>query len=271
LPGASDHHGEDLKLLKDLGKEAGDIAMRWFGNDPQVWMKQGQSPVSEADFAVDQFLKRELMLARPDYGWLSEETDDNPERLAAQRVFVVDPIDGTRGFIAGSRQWCISLAVVEEGRPNAAVLECPALQETISATAGRGAWCNNDRLAHSAGAADLSLRVIGPRSLQRQMDRDLDRPLEQLPFVPSLAYRIAMIALGYADLAMARANAKDWDIAAADLIVREAGACLTGLSGDVPHYNNEDVRHGALIACPQGDHKEMLDLATKAMNKAGYN
>ena len=106
----------DLELLTDLGKEAGEIALKWFRQDPQVWMKEGQSPVSEADFAIDQFLQKELMAARPDYGWLSEETDDNRERLQAERVFVVDPIDGTRGFIAGSDQWCISIAVVERGR-----------------------------------------------------------------------------------------------------------------------------------------------------------
>ena len=104
MPEARNEYADDLELLKDLGRQAGEIAMRWFGKDPQVWMKDGKSPVSEADFAVDQFLKRELLQARPDYGWLSEETDDNFQRLEAERVFVIDPIDGTRGFIAGSRQ-----------------------------------------------------------------------------------------------------------------------------------------------------------------------
>ena len=81
---------DDLDLLTDLGREAGQIAMKWFGQDPQVWMKEGQSPVSEADFAVDQFLKEKLMRARPDYGWLSEETTDTSDRLERERVFVVD-------------------------------------------------------------------------------------------------------------------------------------------------------------------------------------
>ena len=129
----------DLNLLTELGREAGKIAMRWFGEDPKVWMKEGQSPVSEADFAVDAFLKRELLAARPDYGWLSEETDDNEDRLNLDRVFVVDPIDGTRGFIAGSAQWCVSIAVVEQGRPVAGILECPALEQTIVARESSGA------------------------------------------------------------------------------------------------------------------------------------
>jgi myo-inositol-1(or 4)-monophosphatase len=271
LPEVRPEYTDDLELLKEMGRQAGEIAMRWFCKDPQVWMKEGKSPVSEADFAVDQFLKQKLLQARPDYGWLSEETDDNLQRLEADRVFVIDPIDGTRGFIAGSRQWCVSLAIVENGRPTAAVLECPALLESIAALADQGAWCNNKRIVSSASGTQSPLRLIGPHSLQKQTARDWLGPVEELPFVPSLAYRIAMIAMGNADLALARANAKDWDIAAADLIAQEAGACLTSLSGCKPQYNNRDVRHGALIACPLVDHKEMLDLATKAMNKSDYD
>lgn len=265
---------DDLDLLTDLGREAGQIAMKWFGQDPQVWMKEGQSPVSEADFAVDAFLKSELLKARPDYGWLSEETDDNDERLQAKRVFVVDPIDGTRGFIAGSAQWCISIAVVEDGRPVAGILECPALEQTIVAQASAGAWCNSEVMSKdqaSAAESGSPLRVTGPRSLQKSTDKDWDKPVAKLPFVPSLAYRIAMIGMGQADLSLARASAKDWDLAAADLIAHEAGACLTDLTGDKPIYNCQDVRHGALIACRATEHKEMLDLAIKAMNKTGQS
>lgn len=258
----------DLELLTDLGREAGAIAMKWFGQDPQVWMKEGQSPVSEADFAVDAFLKQELLKARPDYGWLSEETDDTEDRLNNQRVFVVDPIDGTRGFIAGAAQWCVSIAVVEQGRPVAGVLECPVLEQTIAAQASSGAWCNGEKMVASVQAG-TPLRVTGPRNLQKSTDQDWPMPVERLPFVPSLAYRIAMIGMGHADLSLARSSAKDWDLAAADLIAHEAGACLTDLTGDKPTYNCQDVRHGALVACRAKDQKEMLDLARKAMNKGG--
>ena len=119
--------GEDLALLRDAAREAGIIAMRYFGNNPQVWMKGGTSPVSEADHAADAYLRDTLLSARPDYGWLSEETADNPVRLSARRTFVVDPIDGTRGFLEGLRSWCVSVAVVEDGRTLAGVLECPAM------------------------------------------------------------------------------------------------------------------------------------------------
>lgn len=258
----------DHSLLSELGREAGKIAMQWFGKEPEVWMKEGQSPVSEADFAVDRFLQEELLKARPDYGWLSEETDDNKERLTSRRVFVVDPIDGTRGFIKGEKQWCVSIAIVEAGRPLVGILECPALEQTITAAAGEGAWCNDKRLAADPPETERPLRATGPRSFLSEADTVLPRKVEKMRFVPSLAYRIAMIATGFADLSLARANAKDWDLAAADLIAHESRACLTDMKGAAPLYNKPDVRHGALLACPVADHKEMLDLARKAMNNA---
>ena len=112
----------DLSLLVDTAREAGQIAMRFFKQSPEVWMKGGTSPVSEADYAVDAFLRQTLLSARPDHGWLSEETADGLARLSARRTFVVDPIDGTRGFLEGADRWCVSVAIVEAGRPIAGVL-----------------------------------------------------------------------------------------------------------------------------------------------------
>jgi len=262
-----DQDQRDKVLLEELAIEAGKIGMRWFGKKPEVWMKPGDSPVSEADFAIDRFLRNELLLARPDYGWLSEETDDDLGRLDSERLFVVDPIDGTRGFINGQDQWCVSIAVVESHRPVVGVLECPALQQTIISQHDAGAWCNGERLNVGAQDTEASLRLTGPRNVQEHFHSASSRDIEKLPFVPSLAYRIAMIAMGDAELSLARASAKDWDLAAADLIAHEAGACLTDLTGDRPTYNCEDVRHGALLACSQQHHEEMLDLAKHAMDK----
>ncbi|MGN6449273.1 MAG: inositol monophosphatase family protein, partial [Brucella intermedia] len=116
----------ELALVRDAAREAGRIAMRYFGRSPEVWLKDGVSPVSEADLAVDRYLKEVLLNARPDYGWISEETVD--DRVVAKRsiAFVVDTIYGTRAYIAGQDQWCVSIAVIENGRPLAGVLECPA-------------------------------------------------------------------------------------------------------------------------------------------------
>ena len=131
--------GGDLDLLVTAAREAGDLALRFFGRDPQSWAKGLTSIVSEADFAVDRLLADRLTPARPDYGWLSEETADSPDRLARRRIFVVDPIDGTRAFLSGRAEWCISLAIVEDGRPIAAALYAPVIGALFRAIAGGGA------------------------------------------------------------------------------------------------------------------------------------
>ena len=153
---------EDLPLLRDAAREAGVIAMRYFGNNPQVWMKGGTSPVSEADHAADAYLRETLLAARPDYGWLSEETADDPARLSARRTFVVDPIDGTRGFLEGLRSWCVSVAVVEDGRTLAGVLECPAMDETYWALPGEGAFRNGKRIAVRQPADTVEIGGLKP-------------------------------------------------------------------------------------------------------------
>lgn len=262
----AEQNREDADLVHELARQAGKIAMDWFGDEPKVWMKEGQSPVSEADFAVDNFLRTELLKHRPSYGWLSEETEDTGDRLSARRTFVVDPIDGTRGFIAGSKQWCISIAIVEERRPVVGVLDCPALDRTISATLGEGLRVNGDASSLEEVETGNALRISGPKQLKDSFATLTSRSVEVHPFVPSLAYRMAMVACGELDVAMARKSAKDWDLAAADLIVHEAGGRLTQLDGSLPSYNCSDVRHEALLAAPAHRHNEMLDLARQAMN-----
>ncbi|TJW17517.1 MAG: 3'(2'),5'-bisphosphate nucleotidase CysQ [Mesorhizobium sp.] len=238
--------GEDLSLLRDAAREAGVIAMRYFGKDPQVWMKGGTSPVSEADHAADAYLRQTLLAARPDYGWLSEETVDDQARLSARRTFVVDPIDGTRGFLQGHRSWCVSVAVVEDGRTLAGVLECPAVNETYWALPGEGAFLNGQRIAVRP-LADRA-EVAGPKPLIDLMPEEWQSRLNRVPYLPSLAYRLAMIAGGVLDATFVKANAHDWDIAAADLILREAGGALLDRHGRAPRYAGEVIHHGALAA-----------------------
>lgn len=237
---------EDLPLLREAAREAGAIAMRYFGNNPQVWMKGGTSPVSEADHAADAFLRQTLLAARPDYGWLSEETADDPARLAARRTFVVDPIDGTRGFLEGLRSWCVSVAVVEDGRTLAGVLECPATEKTYWALPGEGAFLNGRRIAVRRPAA--MVEIGGPKPLIALMPAEWQGRLSRVPYIPSLAYRLAMVANGRLDATFVKPNAHDWDIAAADLILREAGGALLDRKGRAPRYAGEVIQHGALVA-----------------------
>jgi myo-inositol-1(or 4)-monophosphatase len=261
LPGAeADPHwstfaGElaaDVALLETAAREAGEIAMRWFRRDPQVWEKAGGSPVSEADLAVDRHLKARLLAARPDYGWLSEETADGPERLERTRVFVVDPIDGTRAFVAGDDQWTVSLAVVAAGRPIAAALIRPATGALWLAAAGGGARDGAGRLLAITDRADLAgARVSAPgRYLERSAMKGAGFASRR--FVPSLALRIAHVAEGRLDIAYGSGNAHDWDLAAADLLVEEAGGRVVVPSGEPLVYNRAVPSHPPLVAAVPG-------------------
>lgn len=239
-------HAADLALIRDAAAEAGRIALRYFRKSPDVWMKQGRSPVSEADIAVDRFLRAELMAARPDYGWLSEETTDSPERLSSRRTFVVDPIDGTRAFIEGRGTWCVSIAVVEGGVSVAGVLDCPAHEELFWARAGGGAFLDGEPISVYSG--ERAPLVGGAKALIDAVPQPLRARLVATPYVPSLAYRIALLARGSLDATFVKENSHDWDLAAADLILREAGGMILNASGRPPAYAGAEVRHGALVA-----------------------
>ncbi len=236
----------DLALLMRAAAEAGRIASRYFGKDPQVWMKEGVSPVSEADYASDAYLRETLLAARPDHGWLSEETADDPARLKARRQFIVDPIDGTRAFLEGRSTWCVSVALVEDGRTIAGVLECPAKQETYWALPGQGAFCNGRRIAVRAGSSQPE--IAGPKAMLDAVPEPWRERMVRAAYIPSLAYRLAMIANGSLDATFVKPNAHDWDIAAADLILHEAGGRLLNSWCQRPLFGGEVTRHGALCA-----------------------
>ena len=203
----------DLELLKDAAKDAGALAMTFFRNNPNAWSKAGGSPVTEADMAVDAFLRARLLAERPNYGWLSEETADDPARLSCDTIFAVDPIDGTRGFIEGDDRWCVSLAVVRHGRPVAAALNVPARGEFYTAIEGGGAGWARTRLRVSERSEIAGARLAGPRGwLKTAAIQGLGAELQ--PHVPSLAYRFALVATGRIDAAFASPRANDWDLAA---------------------------------------------------------
>jgi len=237
---------DELDLLRSVGAEAGRIAMRYFRASPEVWMKTGQSPVSEADYAVDLFLRETLLAARPDYGWLSEETVDTAERLDKRRTFVVDPIDGTRGFLEGRDVWCVSIAVVEDGRPVAGVLDCPARNEAFWATRGSGAFRNDEALRVRAPGS--SPEIAGPKPMVDALPQSLRESLRRIHYIPSLAYRIAMIAGSTLDATFVKPQAHDWDLAAADLILSEAGGAIRNRDLATPLYGGATTTHGPLVA-----------------------
>jgi myo-inositol-1(or 4)-monophosphatase len=239
------------RAMRDAAREAGALALPFFRTGAQtaakVWYKGQSSPVTEADIALDQFLKKRLTDLLPEAGWLSEETADDPSRLERQYVWIVDPIDGTRAFSTGHPDWAVSIGLVKDGRPILGVLYAPAHDHLYAARLGRGAWRNDVELRGSAKADFGGARVAGPKPLVDSFERAAG-PIQRLPKVPSLALRLARVADGSIDVALVSSDAHDWDIAAADLILHEAGASLTDFTGKPPAYNRSRPRHNEMIA-----------------------
>ncbi|MES5097214.1 3'(2'),5'-bisphosphate nucleotidase CysQ [Agrobacterium sp. BA1120] len=237
----------DLDLIVDAARQAGRVALDFFRKDPEVWWKQGHSPVSAADYAANEVLAKVLRGARPDYGWLSEETDDDEDRLTRDTVFVVDPIDGTRAFIAGKDTWCVSVAVVHRGRPVAAVLVAPAFDEEFTALPTGPALKNGQPLAVSSAGRE-QIQLAAPEDVIARLPQDLKSRVHRIAHVPSLAYRLAMVSDGRIDGTLVKASSHDWDLAAADLILERAGGQLVSLDGKPLIYNRRAVSHPELCA-----------------------
>lgn len=221
-----------LDALSEIAREAGALALRSFRGAFEQWEKAPGNPVCEIDLAVDQFLKDELKRMDPDAGWLSEETVDNAERLMRPRVWVVDPIDGTRDYVRGRPGWAVSIALVEGGRVTLAVLDAPARDEHWRAARGLGAVRNGIPISASTRAELCGARV--PADVLPKADIDLV-PVHK---PNSIALRIAMVAADEADLVAALRWGNEWDIAAAALIAEEAGGKVTDAHGRPLRFNS---------------------------------
>jgi myo-inositol-1(or 4)-monophosphatase len=256
---------QDSARLAAAVREAGALALKTFGKPLKSWTKHGDSPVTEADIAVDELLRARLADAAGGYGWLSEESENDPSRLSKRRVWVIDPIDGTRAYIAGRADWSISAALVEDGRPSVAVVFVPVSDETFMAVLGKGATRNAAPIAASTGSTIDGARFAGPRRVLELMSTS-NPGLVAIPRIYSLALRLARVAQGEIDAAIAGGNGCDWDLAAADLLVHEAGGMLTSLDGKPLIYNQPDPVHGVLVAAGRERHPALLDLVRAQHN-----
>ncbi len=218
---------------------------RWpgAGNSVTSWDKGQNDPVCEADLAVDAFLRRELTALLPSAGWLSEESADAGERLQDRLVWVVDPIDGTRDFIRGRSGWAVSVALVSSGRPLIACLESPPRGESWHATAGQGATLNGQRLRASTRTEWEGARVPANDIAKA------DQALVAVEQPNGIALRAAMVAANRADILATARWGYEWDIAAATLIAREAGAAVSDIFGQPLGYNKRDPRSFGLLVC----------------------
>jgi myo-inositol-1(or 4)-monophosphatase len=261
MPSPSDLAARLLPSVETIAREAGALALRSFRHGAKTsaryWNKAGNSPVTEADLAVDALLKERLRAALPEAAWLSEETADDASRLGQRLLWIVDPIDGTRSFLTGHPDWSVSIGLLADGHPVLGIVYGPALKVMYRGALGHGADRNGEPIRGPV-ATDLNgARAAGPKPLVDALERR-SGAVERLPKVPSLALRLARVAEGSIDVGLVSANSHDWDLAGADIILREAGARLTDLRGELPRYNEREPIHGELLATSALLHPDLV-------------
>jgi myo-inositol-1(or 4)-monophosphatase len=250
--------GEDTRLLLDAATAAGRIASRRFRTPVEVREKGDLGPVTDVDLEIDAMLHDRLLAARPDYGWLSEESEDGPARLSAGRVFVVDPIDGTRAFIAGEPGWAIALAVVENGRPVAAAIHLPVRGETYCATVGQGAFRDDRPIAASRRDRIDRATVLTARMQMLPEHWPGGPPPLERHFRSSLAWRMCLVAEGRFDSTLTFRRTWEWDIAAGALIAAEAGALVTDGRGGELRFNSPGAQQDGILVAPHALHARIM-------------
>lgn len=249
-----------LDEIAHIAAEAGRIALGRCGTDYKRWEKEPGHPVCEVDLAVDTFLREQLFALDPQAGWLSEETADESDRIERRRVWVVDPIDGTRDFLRGWPGWAVSVALAEDRAIRYGVLAAPARDEIWTAERGRGAWRNGAPIR----VAERS-RLAGARVPADSLPK-VDRDLVMVAKPNSIALRMAMVAAGEADLLATLRWGREWDIAAAALIAQEAGATVTGALGQPLTFNSPDAQAFGVLVTSPGIHEAAVErLRERAM------
>jgi myo-inositol-1(or 4)-monophosphatase len=254
----------DYDLALEAVREAGAIAIARFGKGVKAWRKADGTPVTEIDIEVDRLLRKRLTAGRPDYGWLSEESE---AALGDEdRFWLVDPIDGTSAFLSGSPSWCLSLALIENGLPVIGLIHAPAEKRTYSAIAGQGARLDGAPISVSGRKHLEGARLIANVSvLQAQRWQD-PLPQVQRVSIASLALRLAQVAEGAADAALALSYKHDWDLAAGDVIVREARGKISDLDGSALRYSRKHpLRRGFVAATPEV-HAELIARGPRAID-----
>ena len=244
----------DLALLEAACRAGGEIARRGFEQGCKSWSKQGGSPVTEADLEVDAHLKAVLTAARPDYGWLSEESVDDRMRLNHATLFIVDPIDGTVAFLKGRPHFTICAAVVRDGAAVAGVVYNPMLDHLYQAASGCGARRNGEAIHVSAARGLAGCAMLGDRA----MLTGPPWPEMKVETRNSVAYRVALAADGSFDATVSLTAKRDWDLAAADIILREAGGRISDRHGAALVYNKPEARQASMIAAGPALHAEII-------------
>ncbi|MGV6839849.1 MAG: 3'(2'),5'-bisphosphate nucleotidase CysQ [Planktomarina sp.] len=257
-------HNANMNLLRDAALEAGKISMGYFQKNPKFWNKPGDAgPVTEGDLAVDEFLRTQLLNERPDFGWLSEETEDTPDRLSKDYVFILDPIDGTRTFIDGGKDWGVSLALAHKGRLVAAAVYMPAMDLLYSAGTGKGAWLNGRRIWASKRSDICTADFVAGQSTMDPCHWPNGFPGFKRSFRSSLAYRLCVVAQGSFDGMITFRPTWEWDSAAGIMIAQESGAVASTTTGQDITFNSPSAQHPAFMATNPMLHNTLVKSLTK--------
>jgi myo-inositol-1(or 4)-monophosphatase len=252
-------YAADLALALDAAQQAGALAMRYFGAPMDIRDKSPNNPVSEADLAVDALLTNLLRTARPDYGWLSEETVDDQSRLSATKVWVVDPIDGTRAFIKAKPHFTVCIGLLDQGKPVIGVVFNPATGEMFEASLGGGARLNGISIAPSETSTLENCAMLGDPAMYKHPAWPIPWPDMDVVSRNSIAYRMCLVAAGHYDGAIALSAKSDWDVAAADIIVSEAGALATTHEGVGFTYDHGVPLQKSLVVAGKALHPLLID------------
>lgn len=236
---------DDAELLCAALREAGALGLALMQKGVRNWGKADGSVVTEADIAINDLLHQKLQGARPHYGWLSEESPDDLRRLQCDRLWIVDPIDGTRSFVNKHDGWCIGVALTENGRPTISALYRPMIDEFYFAAHGSGAWRNSKRMAPNDGENLQAARLLGTGRAVKILGAEVNGA--DVPLIP-LLLRLAYVASGQADIAISIGKKNDWDLAAGDLLMAESGAKLTTMDGTQMIYNRPDSWQNGMVA-----------------------
>ncbi len=248
----------DKSLLHEAIIEAGKIAKKYFNKEVKQWDKSPNNPVTEVDYAVNDNLLKNLLNERDSYGWLSEESEDSKDRLEKNYTWVVDPIDGTKAFIQKKPEFTISIALVHLYRPILGAIYNPITDELFEAEIGKGSFLNGKKIKVTKNKSLSKGNFLGSKMFLSKNKHLAEKA--KFSFINSIAYRMALVAKGEYDGTVTLSNKSDWDIAAGNIIVTEAGGKVTSKKGEGILYNKKNILHPNLIAANPMIHKKILDI-----------
>jgi myo-inositol-1(or 4)-monophosphatase len=244
----SEHpYKEELATAEEAVREAGSIIMGLFKGKFDIREKSKNNPVTTADIEANR-KSREIIIGKfANDGWLSEEDQDTPKRLGSSRIWIIDPIDGTKEFIEGVPQFSVSIGFVVDGRPTVAAVYNPAENSLYKAAAGLGSYLNDKPIrVSSRSSLDGALLLVSRSEPQRKFQVFVDHcDIQQ---VGSIAFRLAKIAGGDGDGTLTFRAIHEWDICAGVLIVQEAGGRVVDGAGDDLMFNRPQAKHRGVVA-----------------------